>query len=82
MFLYNPIFLRQTLVNTEVKQNTFPFYEKKYALKTTGLATLGKDNPLKGLNLISKTWAGLTTLKMEFLMKEHGKHFFLMDMSW
>lgn len=75
MCLYNPIFPRQTFVNIEVKQNTFPFYEKN-ALKTTGLTTPGKDNPLKGLNLFSKILAELTVFKLKFLMIAHIKHFF------
>lgn len=49
---------------------------KKNALKTTGLATSGKDNPLKDLNLVSKTWAELTMFKLNFFMVEHAKHFF------
>lgn len=78
MFLHNPIFPRQTLVNLKVKQNTFPFYgggeeEKKKALKTTGLAAPVKDNPLNGLNLVSQTWAELTVFRLKFLMIEHGK---------
>lgn len=74
MFLYNPVFPRQTLVNIEVKQNTFPFHEEN-AFKTTGLTTPGKDNPLKGLNLVSKPWAELTLFKLNFCMTKHGKHF-------
>lgn len=80
MFLHNPIFPRQTLVNLKVKQNTFPFYggggreeEKKKALKNTGLAAPVKDNPLNGLNLVSQTWAELTVFRLKFLMIEHGK---------
>lgn len=73
MFLYNPIFPRQTLVNIEVKQNTFPFHEKN-ALETTGLTTPGKDNPPKGLNRVSKTWAELTVFRLNFFTIAHGKH--------
>jgi len=74
VFLYNPIFPRQTLVNIEVKQNTFPLYERN-ALKATGL-TPGKDNPLKVLNLLSKASAELTVFKLKFLIREHRNHFF------
>lgn len=40
--------------------------EKEKALKTTGLATPVKDNPLKVLNLVSQIWAELTVLTQIF----------------
>lgn len=81
MFLYNPIFPRQTLVNIEVKQNTFPFYEKKKCLKNHRINNTREGQSLKGLNLVSKTWGWVNCVQAKIFDDRAWKTFFLKDIS-